>query len=203
MIQDEGQKARKFRRGLIHAVRTRTSGRRDATFDQILMDAQIAEEDFGLRPKRSGDAMGASSSTGPSKRPHIQQQQRSFQQHQPLLQIQQAPTRAQQHQGQRQTQQCAYCRKTGHSRDICRRRLGAFLFCGGTDHQLKGCPARAAKGGQDRVQPARGPAIQQRGPLLQTQQQRFCPAPEGSTRGQGVRFGSRGGDRARGRCCCR
>ncbi|KAJ6808903.1 uncharacterized protein M6B38_166190 [Iris pallida] len=88
MIQDEGQKARKFRRGLIHAVRTRTSSRRDATFDQILMDAQIAEEDFGLRPKRSGDAMEASSSTGPAKRPHFQHQQRPFQQQQPLLQIQ-------------------------------------------------------------------------------------------------------------------
>ncbi|KAJ6800676.1 uncharacterized protein M6B38_201405 [Iris pallida] len=103
MIQDKGQKARKFCMGLIHAVRTHTSGRRDATFDQILMDAQIAEEDFGLKPKRSGDTMGASSSAGPAKRPHIQQQQRPFQQ-QPLLQIQQAPARAQQHQGQGQNQ---------------------------------------------------------------------------------------------------
>ncbi|KAJ6808064.1 uncharacterized protein M6B38_168745 [Iris pallida] len=186
MIQDEGQKARKFRRGLIHAVRTRTSGRRDATFDQILMDAQIAEEDFGLKPKRSGDTMGASSSAGPSKRPHIQQQQQRPFQQQPLLQIQQAPARVQQHQGQgqRQTQQCVFCGKTGHSRDVCRRRLGACLFCGGTDHQLKGCPARAAKGGQDRVQPARGPAVQQRGPPLQTQQQRFVQHQRGAPAGR-------------------
>ncbi|KAJ6792148.1 Uncharacterized protein M6B38_241995 [Iris pallida] len=71
LVQDEGCKARKFRRGLIHAVRTRTSGRRDATFEQILMEAQIAEEDFGLKPKRSSDALGSSSSAGPAKRPHF------------------------------------------------------------------------------------------------------------------------------------
>ncbi|KAJ6792374.1 Uncharacterized protein M6B38_239075 [Iris pallida] len=75
LIQDDGCKARKFRRGLIHAVRTRTSGRRDATFEQILMEAQIAEEDFGLKPKRNSDAMGSSSSAGPAKRPQFQQRQ--------------------------------------------------------------------------------------------------------------------------------
>ncbi|KAJ6844583.1 uncharacterized protein M6B38_293315 [Iris pallida] len=100
LIQDEGCKARKFKRGLIHAVRTRTSGRRDATFEQILMEAQIAEEDFGLKPKRSSDVLGASPSAGPAKRPYFQQRQ--FQQHQPQLQIQQAPARAQQYQGQGQ-----------------------------------------------------------------------------------------------------
>ncbi|KAJ6807358.1 uncharacterized protein M6B38_172210 [Iris pallida] len=187
MIQDEGQKARKFRRGLIHAVRTRTSGRRDATFDQILMDAQIAEEDFGLKPKRSGDTMGASSSTGPAKRPHFQQQQqqRPFQQ-QPLLQIQQAPARAQQHQGQgqRPTIPCGFCRKPGHTREACRKRLGVCLYCGASDHQLKDCRLRGVRGGQDRAQPARGPAIQQRGPPLQTQQQRFVQHQRGAPAGR-------------------
>ncbi|KAJ6847552.1 uncharacterized protein M6B38_277325 [Iris pallida] len=70
LVQDEGCKARKFRKGLIHAVCTRTSGRRDATFEQILMEAQIAEEDFGLKSKRSSDILVASSGAGPAKRPH-------------------------------------------------------------------------------------------------------------------------------------
>ncbi|KAJ6790552.1 Uncharacterized protein M6B38_249085 [Iris pallida] len=159
MIQDEGQKARKFRRGLIHAVRTRTSGRRDATFDQILMDVQIAEKDFGLKPKRSEDTMGASSSAGPAKRPHIQQQQQRPFQQQPLLHIQQAPARAHQHQGQGQRQaiQCAFCKKMGHTREDCRMKQGVCLFCGAPDHQVKNCAARAARpAGQDGVQQARG-----------------------------------------------
>ncbi|KAJ6804605.1 uncharacterized protein M6B38_184075 [Iris pallida] len=158
MIQDEGQKARKFHRGLIHAVRTRTSGRRNATFDQILMDAQIAEEDFGLKPKRSGDTMGASSSAGPAKRSHIQQQQQKPFQQQPLLQIQQAPG-AQQHQGQGQRQaiQCVFCKKMGHTREDCRMKQGVCLFCGAPYHQVKNCAARAARqAGQDGVQQARG-----------------------------------------------
>ncbi|KAJ6800675.1 uncharacterized protein M6B38_201400 [Iris pallida] len=187
MIQDEGQKARKFCRGLIHAVCTRTSGRRDATFDQILMDAQIAEEDFGLNPKRSGDAMGASSSAGPAKRPHFQQQQqqRPFQQ-QPLLQIQLAPARAQQHQGQgqRPTTPCGFCGKPWHIREACRKRFGVCLYCGAPDHQLKDCRLRGVRGGQDRAQPARGPAVQQRGPPLQTQQQHFVQHQRGAPAGR-------------------
>ncbi|KAJ6816953.1 uncharacterized protein M6B38_413695 [Iris pallida] len=157
LIQDEGCKARKFRRGLIHAVRTRTSGRRDATFEQILMEAQIAEKDFGLKPKRSSDALGSSSSAGPAKRPHFQQRQ--FQQHQPQLQIQQAPVRAQQHQGQgrRQDVQCTFCKKMGHTREACRMKLGVCLFCGAPDHQVRDCAVRAAsQTGQGRVQQARG-----------------------------------------------
>ncbi|KAJ6834813.1 uncharacterized protein M6B38_328205 [Iris pallida] len=157
LIQDEGCKARKFRRGLIHAVRTRTSGRRDATFEQILMEAQIAEEDFGLKPKRGSDVLGASSSTGPAKRPYFQQRQ--FQQQQPQLQFQQAPGRAQQHQGQRQrpAAQCNYCGKIGHTGEVCRLRLGVCLFCGAPGHQMKDCAARAARqAGQDRVRQARG-----------------------------------------------
>ncbi|KAJ6808899.1 uncharacterized protein M6B38_166170 [Iris pallida] len=158
LIQNEGCKARKFRRGLIHAVRTRTSGRRDATFEQILMEAQIAEEDFGLKPKRSSDALGSSSSAGPVKRPHFQQRQ--FQQHQPQLQIQQAPARAQQHQGQgqgrRPATQCSFCGKPGHTREVCRKRLGACLYCGAPDHQLRDCHASGIRRGQDGVQQARG-----------------------------------------------
>ncbi|KAJ6829237.1 uncharacterized protein M6B38_360525 [Iris pallida] len=186
MIQDEGQKARKFRRGLIHAVRTCTSGRRDVTFDQILMDVQIAEEDFGLKPKRSGDAMGASSSTGPAKRPHFQHQQRLFQQQQPLLQIQQALARAQQHQGQgqRPATPCGFCGKPGHTREACRKRLGVCLYCGEPDHQLRGCRFRGVRGGQDRTQPARGPAVQQKGPPLQTQQQHFVQYQKGAPAGR-------------------
>ncbi|KAJ6795343.1 Uncharacterized protein M6B38_226385 [Iris pallida] len=42
------------------------------------MEAQIAEEDFGLKPKRSSDALGSSSSTGPAKRPHFQQRPSSI-----------------------------------------------------------------------------------------------------------------------------
>ncbi|KAJ6792878.1 Uncharacterized protein M6B38_237825 [Iris pallida] len=157
LVQDEGCKARKFRRGLIHAVRTRTSGRRDATFEQILMEAQIAEEDFGLKPKRGSDVLGASSSAGPAKHPHFQQRQ--FQQHQPQLQIQQAPARAQPHQGQgrRQDVQCTFYRKMGHIREVCRMKLGVCLFCGAPDHRVRDCAVRAAsQTGQDRVQQARG-----------------------------------------------
>ncbi|KAJ6837844.1 uncharacterized protein M6B38_323210 [Iris pallida] len=158
LIQDEGCKARKFRRGLIHAVRTRTSGRRDATFEQVLMEAQIAEEDFGLKPKRGSDVLGASSSAGPAKRLHSQQGQ--FQQHQPQLQIQQAPARAQQHQGQgqgrRPATQCTFCGKPGHTREVCRKRLGACLYCGAPDHQLRDCHASGIRRDQDGAQQARG-----------------------------------------------
>ncbi|KAJ6806108.1 uncharacterized protein M6B38_177035 [Iris pallida] len=157
LVQDEGCKARKFRRGLNHAVRTRTSGRRDATFEHILMEAQIGEEDFGLKPKRSSDILGASSSAGPAKRPHFQQRQ--FQQQQPQLQLQQAPARAQQHQGQGQRQaiQCTFCKKIGHTGEVCRLRLGVCLFCGAPDHQMRDCAARTARqAGQDRVRQARG-----------------------------------------------
>ncbi|KAJ6813775.1 uncharacterized protein M6B38_143135 [Iris pallida] len=157
LVQDEGCKARKFRRGLIHAVRTRTSGRRDATFEQILMEAQIAKEDFGLKPKRGSDVLGASSSAGPAKRPHFQQRQ--FQQQQPQLQFQQAPARVQQHQGQgrRQDVQCTFCKKMGHTREACRMKLGVCLFCGAPDHQVRDCAVHAAsQTGQGRVQQARG-----------------------------------------------
>ncbi|KAJ6839875.1 uncharacterized protein M6B38_311945 [Iris pallida] len=152
LVQDEGCKARKFRRGLIHAVRTRTSGRRDATFEQILMEAQIAEEDFGLKPKRSSDVLGASSSTGPAKRPHPQQRQ--FQQQQPQMQFQQAPARAQQHQGrgQRPATQCTFCGKPGHTREVCRKRLGVCLYCGAPDYQLRDCHASGIRRDQDGVQ---------------------------------------------------
>ncbi|KAJ6836015.1 uncharacterized protein M6B38_329335 [Iris pallida] len=156
LVQDEGCKAQKFRRGLIHAVRTRTSGRRDATFEQILMEAQIAEEDFGLKPKKSSDVLGASSSAGPAKRPHPQQRQ--FQQQQPQMQFQQAPARAQQHQGrgQRPATQCTFCGKPGHTREVCRKRLGVCLYCGAPDHQLRDCHASGIRRDQDGVQQARG-----------------------------------------------
>ncbi|KAJ6796289.1 uncharacterized protein M6B38_168280 [Iris pallida] len=117
------------------------------------MDAQIAEEDFGLKPKRSDDTMGASFSTEPAKRPHFQHQQRLFQQH-PLLQIQQAPARVQQHQGQGQRPATPYgfCGKPGHTREVYRKRLGVCLYCGAPDHQLRDCRFRGVRGGQDRVQ---------------------------------------------------
>ncbi|KAJ6847553.1 uncharacterized protein M6B38_277330 [Iris pallida] len=156
LVQDEGCKARKFRRGLIHAVRTRTSGRRDATFEQILMEAQIAEEDFGLKPKRSSDALGSSSSAGPGKCPHPQQRQ--FQQQQPQMQFQQAPARAQQHQGrgQRSATQCTFCGKPGHTREVCWKRLCVCLYCGVPDHQLRDYHASGILRDQDGVQQARG-----------------------------------------------
>ncbi|KAJ6841543.1 uncharacterized protein M6B38_306650 [Iris pallida] len=119
------------------------------------MEAQIAEEDFGLKPKRSSDILGASSSTGPAKRPHPQQRQ--FQQQQPQMQFQQAPARAQQHQGrgQRPATQCTFCGKPGHTREVCRKRLGVCLYCGAPDHQLRDCHASGIRRDQDGVQQAR------------------------------------------------
>ncbi|KAJ6843023.1 uncharacterized protein M6B38_299760 [Iris pallida] len=136
LIQDEGYKARKFWRGLIHAVHTRTSGRRDATFEQILMEVQITEEDFGLKPKRGSDVLGASSSAGPAKRPHVQKEYPQRDE----AQVQQ------QRQGDRASL-CNYCRKPGHSWDIYRKRLKVCLFCGSTVHQMRDCPNVPPSGG--------------------------------------------------------
>ncbi|KAJ6805174.1 uncharacterized protein M6B38_181780 [Iris pallida] len=80
-----------------------------------------------------------------------------------------------QHQCQRQrpAARCHFCGRPGHTREACRKRLGVCLYCGAPDHQLKDCRSRGVRGVQDRAQPARGPAVQQRGPPLQTQQQHF------------------------------
>ncbi|KAJ6790743.1 uncharacterized protein M6B38_261680 [Iris pallida] len=179
----ETAKAQRFRKGLVKEVKSLTKGNRDATFEEILTGALLAEDDLELRLKRGRDpAGGSSSSGGQAKRPHFQfQQPRQFQP-QP---IQQRPAHQQQFQHQaprHQTVSCTFCKKPGHVFNECRKRLGRCLLCGAADHQLRDCArsgGRAAQGGG-----ARAPAGQQRGPALPTQQQRFVQHQQQARGGQ-------------------
>ncbi|KAJ6853142.1 uncharacterized protein M6B38_251375 [Iris pallida] len=171
----EKTKARKFRRGLIREIRSLTKSDRNATFAEIYSGAMAAEDDLGLRQKRGRDFQSGSSSQGQAKRPHFQQQQqRPVQQYQQQHQQQRPVQQHQQQRGQQAPRQlviCAFCKKPGHMIHECRKKLGKCLLCGAGDHQLRDCPGAFGRGQQGGG--AKAPAGQQRGPALQTQQQRF------------------------------
>ncbi|KAJ6803755.1 uncharacterized protein M6B38_189905 [Iris pallida] len=190
----ETARAQRFRKGLVKEVKSLTKGNRDATFEEILTGALLAEDDLELRLKRGRDpAGGSSSSGGQAKRPHFQHQQPRQFQPQP---IQQRPAHQQQFQHQaprHQTVSCTFCKKPGHVFNECRKRLGRCLLCGAADHQLRDCArsgGRAAQGGG-----ARAAAGQQRGPALPTQQQRFVQHQQQARGGQqGRAFAMAAGD---------
>ncbi|KAJ6831935.1 uncharacterized protein M6B38_343550 [Iris pallida] len=188
----ETTKAQRFQKGLVKEVKSLTKGSRDATFEEILTGALVAEDDLELRLKRGRDPVGGSSSGGQAKRPHFQHQQ--LRQFQPQS-IQQRPVQQQQprqhQQGQRQVTTCGYCRRSGHVASEYRKSLGLCLLCGSADHQMKECRiARAVPEGG-----ARAPAGQQRGPALPTQQQRFVQHQQQARGGQqGRAFAMAAGD---------
>ncbi|KAJ6792166.1 Uncharacterized protein M6B38_240665 [Iris pallida] len=95
----EAAKAQRFLKGLVKEVKSLTKGNMDATFEEILTGALLAEDDLELRLKRGRDPVGGSSSGGQTKRPHFQHQQLRQFQPQP---IQQRPVHQQQQPRQHQ-----------------------------------------------------------------------------------------------------
>ncbi|KAJ6830595.1 uncharacterized protein M6B38_353025 [Iris pallida] len=177
MVRDPEIRASRFREGLTWDIKILIPSFYE-TYTQIYAEARKVEREWGLKPKRERDLFsGATSSAGAAKRPQLQH--RSFQHHQPQVQVR-APVQQVQHTQQRQAQHgapCNFCKKPGHIWEVCRKRLGVCLYCGEAGHQLRDCPtshrrvARGAVAAQGAL--ARVPAVQPRGPLP-TQQQRFA-----------------------------